>query len=191
MRDSLSSDETRAFDDYCMIPRYWPDSPLPSYAFVPGRSPHPVSDPQGHSFGITSVPPKSFTAEEWTMSRDYLFGIDLFNHGYYWEAHEAWEALWHACGRRGRSADFLKGLIRLAAAGVKVREGRPRGVVSHARAAADLFRRTGAPDERCLGLSLGELTRFSDTVADGPPTSRDPAAPVEVVFALTLRPEPP
>ncbi|MER9222262.1 DUF309 domain-containing protein [Mesorhizobium sp. M0644] len=22
--------------------------------------------------------------------------IDLINHGYYWEAHEAWEPLWHA-----------------------------------------------------------------------------------------------
>ncbi|TGQ49534.1 DUF309 domain-containing protein, partial [Mesorhizobium sp. M1C.F.Ca.ET.210.01.1.1] len=26
----------------------------------------------------------------------FRWGIDLFNHGYYWEAHEAWEPLWHA-----------------------------------------------------------------------------------------------
>src|SRR5712691_4589106 len=108
-----------SLENHYMIPRYRPDCPLPPYAFVPGRSPHPVSDPKGHSFGVMPATPKSFTAAEWATSRDYLFGIDLFNHGYYWEAHEAWEVLWHSCGRSGPTADFLKGLIHLAAAGVK------------------------------------------------------------------------
>jgi predicted metal-dependent hydrolase len=121
----------------------------------------------------------------------YLRGLDLFNHGYYWEAHEVWESLWHACARRGRSADFLKGLIKLAAAGVKVREGRRRGVVDHARAAAELFRRIGNSDERYFGLRLGELVDFAEAVAGNPPTTRDSAAPVEIVFATTLRPESP
>jgi hypothetical protein len=70
----------------------------------------------------------------------YLYAIDLFNHGFYWEAHEAWEALWHAAGRRGPTADFLKGLIKLAAAGVKTREGRAAGVRQHAQRAAELLR---------------------------------------------------
>src|SRR5690606_31063398 len=25
---------------------------------------------------------------------DFRYGVDLFNHGFPWEAHEAWEALW-------------------------------------------------------------------------------------------------
>ena len=49
--------------------------------------------------------------------------IELFNAGYYWEAHEVWEELWHVEGRRGPTAELLKALIKLAAAGVKVREG--------------------------------------------------------------------
>jgi hypothetical protein len=166
-----------------------PDEPLPPYSFVPGRSPHPVSDPAGHSFG---VPPHATAAPDparWTASRDYLHGIDLFNSGFYWEAHEVWESLWHACGRSGRTASFLKGLIKLAAAGVKVREGRPRGAAHHARAAADLFRQTGPPGERYLGLSLDELTHFAGDVAARPPTPADPAAAVEVVFRFLLRPE--
>jgi hypothetical protein len=170
-------------------PRFLPDVPLPPYTHVPGRTPHPVSDPRGHSFGHAPERPAAPDPGDWRGCRPYLRGLDLFNHGYYWEAHEVWEGLWHACGRVGRTADFLKGLIKLAAAGVKVREGRPRGVVSHARAAADLFRRTGAADERYLGLCLGELARFADAVADHPPTGRDPAVPVEVVFAVTLRPD--
>jgi hypothetical protein len=170
-------------------PRFLPDVPLPPYTHVPGRTPHPVSDPRGHSFG--RAPEPAAVPDDWRGSRAYLRGLDLFNHGFYWEAHEEWEALWHACGRAGPTADFLKGLIKLAAAGVKVREGRPRGVVGHARAAADLFQRGGAADECRLGLRLAELTRRAEAVADSPPASRDPAAPVEVVFPFTLRPEPP
>jgi hypothetical protein len=33
--------------------RYVVDEPLPPYAHVPSRTPHPVSDPRGHSFGLT------------------------------------------------------------------------------------------------------------------------------------------
>lgn len=124
-----------------MRPRYVPDEPFPRYAFVPGRFPHPTRDPAGHSFGLRPERPVSLNPEKWRECRSYLFGVDLFNHGYYWEAHEAWESLWHACGRAGSTADLLRGLIRLAASGVKVREGRRAGVKSHAAAARDLFQR--------------------------------------------------
>ncbi len=171
-----------------MTARLVPDEPLPPYSFVPGRSPHPLSDPAGHSFGARPMPPAELDPARWAENRTYLYAIDLFNAGFYWEAHEMWESLWRACGRAGRTADFLKGLIKLAAAGVKVREGRPRGVAGHARAAAELFRRTGQPGERYLGLPLGELIALAEAVADNPPTPGDPAAPVEVVFRFTLSP---
>ena len=44
--------------------------------------------------------------------------------------------IWHAAGRKGPLADLLKGLIHLAAAGVKAREGIANGVARHARRAA-------------------------------------------------------
>src|SRR6202171_6004569 len=96
--------------------------PLPPYSFVPGLFPHPVSDPRGHSFGQHFTAPALPDPEKWSSNAPYLCGLDLFNHGYYWEAHEAWESLWHACGHKGLVADFLKGLIKLAAGGVKKRE---------------------------------------------------------------------
>ena len=46
-------------------------------------------------------------------------GLDLFNHGYYWEAHEAWEGLWQVADRDGPLRMLFKGLIMLSAAGVK------------------------------------------------------------------------
>src|SRR5438105_1185218 len=121
--------------------RLVPEKPLPPYSFVPGRFPHPVSDMAGHSFGIEPLAPARLDLNQWTASQTYLYGIDLFNGRYYWESHVEWESLWLVCGRSGPVADFLKGLIKLAAAGVKDLEGRPAGVQSHACRAAALWRK--------------------------------------------------
>jgi hypothetical protein len=144
------------------IPRFVPDEPLPPYTHVPGVTPHPISDPRGHSYGIRAERPAAPDPERWQSCRAYLRGVDLFNHGFYWEAHEVWEGLWHACGRTGATADFLKGLIKLAAARVKHLEGNPAGVRSHACRAAELWRR--AEQGVFFGLRLGELIALAETV---------------------------
>ena len=41
-------------------------------------------------------------------------GIDLFNEGHYWHAHEAWEEAWTP-DRHGPDRGFWKGLIQIAA----------------------------------------------------------------------------
>jgi uncharacterized protein len=149
-------------------PRYLPDVPLPPYSYVTGRYPHPLRDPAGHSFGVAPelCPPPD--PERWNECRPYLHGVDLFNHGYYWEAHEAWEQAWHAAGRRGPTADFLKALIKLAAAGVKAREGMPDGVRSHVRRGAALFRAVIAalpsPQTRFFGLELAPLVAVAEAI---------------------------
>jgi hypothetical protein len=151
------------------VPRLLPGEPLPSYAFVPGKFPHPESDPAGHSFGVPRPVVAAISPDDWRDSRAYLRGLDLFNAGYYWESHVEFESLWAACGRRGDVAGFLKGLIKLAAAGVKHREGVPRGVRSHATGAAGHWRRLECA-ETFLGFRLGELIELADTIArDGWP----------------------
>lgn len=148
--------------------RLVPERPLPPYTYVPGQSPHPLSDPAGHSFKRPVEKPAALDPERWHESRDYLFGFDLFNHGYAWEAHETWEGLWHACGRRGLVADLLKGLIKLAAAVVKLRQGTSAGVLSHVARARVLFDsitdRLPSPTSRFLGLALRDLTALADEI---------------------------
>jgi hypothetical protein len=154
--------------------------PLPSYTYVPGITPHP--DTGGE---------ESPAAGEGNAERRFQWGQTLFNHGYYWEAHEAWEGLWIEAGRRGPAADLLKGLIKLAACGVKCLEGNERGARRHARRAAELLRSeversrhsTGTesdptpppngPHEGVLRLleqaELERLIRMADHYADDPP----------------------
>ena len=64
-------------------------------------------------------------------NEEYRYGADLFNAGFFWEAHEAWEGLWLAHGRKGPVARVVQALIKLAAAGVKIREGQPAGARTH------------------------------------------------------------
>lgn len=175
-------------------PRYVPERSLPPYAYVPGGFPHPVRDPEGHMFGRDEGPPEPLDPANWRACREYLYGIDLFNHGYYWEAHEVWEGLWHACGRSGAMGDFLQGLIKLAAAGVKAREGNPNGVRRHARRAAELFRNTQSElsgfDDGYWGFHPAELAEQAEAVASDPPvTNGNRSTPaVEVVFPFVLQP---
>jgi uncharacterized protein len=151
------------------IPRYCPSRQLPPYSYVPGLSPHPMSDPRGHSFGATHPAAQPLDETSFATNKNYLYAIDLFNHGFYWEAHEEWESLWHAAGRTGPTADFLKGLIKLAAAGVKLREGRAAGVKQHAQRSAELIG-SAAPREphpRVFGLSAADIRSFALNFAAG------------------------
>lgn len=182
-------------------PRLVPEREFPSYTYIPGRTPHPAHDradpagrPAEHWQALPADPPQ--------RDREFLYGIDLFNHGYYWEAHEVWEELWHAAGRSGPMADFFKGLIKLAAAGVKALEGSAVGRRRHALRAAELFAQaadglsrdpspadpTQATDSRCLGLSLRELAALASQVAVCSTDIAKPSAQPAAVFEFIIAP---
>lgn len=52
------------------------------------------------------------------FSQEGLSGIELFNQGLYWEAHEAWETVWHT--KKGRENAYYQGMIHVAAALLKI-----------------------------------------------------------------------
>ena len=56
-------------------------------------------------------------------------GVDLFNAGRFWEAHEAWEAAWTP-DRRGPDRGFWKGLIQIAAGSLHYTRHNRRGAVN-------------------------------------------------------------
>ncbi len=150
-------------------PRYAPDISLPPYSYVPGHElPHPVNDPAGHLYGVPHEPPipaaelnllptepasrRRALAAMLAANPRWLCALDLFNAGFYWEAHEAWESFWNAFGRTTPEALFIQGLIHLAAAAVKIREGKPAGVSRHTQRARELL---GDLEAARLGGSLG------------------------------------
>lgn len=161
--------------------RLLPERPLPRYAYLPGKFPHPVRDPAGHSFGAGNDSQLADASEE------FVWGADLFNQGYYWEAHEAWELLWQQAESATPQRLFYKALILLAAAGVKLREGKPRPSARHyGRAAAHLraVQEQGGL-ETGLTITVAELLEHIGQVASvAPPRSDEPQA----VFSFLLLP---
>ena len=118
--------------------RWLPDLSLPPYAHLPGQTPHPTSDPQGHRFAEGLPPlPSPLTRSAWDQS--LLIGIELFNHRFFWEAHEVWEQLWIAVGRTSPAGQLAQGLIKLAAAGVKYHTDQPAAACRHARRGIELI----------------------------------------------------
>ncbi|MDZ7842394.1 MAG: DUF309 domain-containing protein [Gammaproteobacteria bacterium] len=119
---------------------------LPPYRFVPRRQPHPTADPRGHSYG--RAPPYEaapMDGHRWRASPAYLFGCDLYNRGYWWEAHEAWESIWQLADREGPERAALQGLIQLANCHLKLHMGLVNVVPR-------LQRRYGAHFDRAVGL---------------------------------------
>lgn len=146
---------------------------FPPYTYTPGATPHPISDPRGHAYGRRNEGLVVVDVSRVEECESYQHGLKLFRHGYYWEAHEEWEAAWHAVGRTGVVADYLKGLIKLAAVGVKVREGNGEGVRRHARRAAELFSAVAQATpgaDQFAGQLLQHLVGAAQTLA----SSEDP-----------------
>ncbi|WP_244482962.1 DUF309 domain-containing protein [Mesorhizobium sp. Root102] len=176
-----------------MLRRRWlPEKSFPSYAYLPGRQPHPVRDPAGHSYHSE---PMRLAAEASLDSDIFLWGLDLFNHGYYWEAHEAWESLWKVPDRGTPLRTLFKGLILLSAAGVKIREGKQAAAVRHAGRAAALLRRlmntVDHTFERALGMSPAALADRAEAAARIPAALQATAlGQAQPVFDFILGPSP-
>ena len=141
---------------------------LPPYTYVPGHAPHPVSHPDGHLRGF-ELP------DAWSQADHFEWGRRLFNNGFYWEAHEAWEHLWLELGRTSDEALIVKGLIKLAASGVKCRECNATGAVRHATRSAALLQ-PGSTSTLFANCDLVAVKKTAETCAATPPVTFAPAS---------------
>src|SRR5688500_4947794 len=121
-------------------PRRYSPRPLPLYRFVPGETPHPTRDPRGHSFGVNTGVSGVWRLEDWRGLDEWLWAVDLFNQGYWWESHEALETLWHAAGRTTSPARFVQSLVHLSAACLNRRRGHAGAAKRQAARAVRGFR---------------------------------------------------
>ncbi|MBN1957558.1 MAG: DUF309 domain-containing protein [Desulfuromonadales bacterium] len=96
------------------IPRYSQRS-LPSYRHLPFQNPHPFLDVDGHSYGENLAPVEGFGQTSWTEAEDYLYAVDLFNNGFWWEAHERLKQVSIGAGRESTAGRFIQGLIQVSA----------------------------------------------------------------------------
>ena len=173
--------------------RLAPGATLPPYGFVPGHFPHPVRDPAGHSFGQHHEPGPPPDNLNYSHHPLWLVTLDLLNLGYYWEAHETLEGWWTHLPESDLRRPLFQGLVRLAAAGVKARQGHGAGVHSHLTKASIQLRQVGTqvPGGRLLGLPLLELASQAEALSLKAHTfvAASPMPKVSPVLGLALHPE--
>jgi hypothetical protein len=99
-------------------PRYCPERKLPEHAYQPGLD-QQSARPKEHHYDA------AWNTETATLlgSIGFRWGVDLFNNGFYWEAHEAWEGMWLQAPGGSAARHVLQGLIQSSAAMLKARRG--------------------------------------------------------------------
>ena len=138
------------------VPRYC-SKPFPYYRFLPGVNPHPFESPQGHSYGKFESVVVPLTVTNWFKNETYLYGVDLYNHQYWWESHEAWESLWRRTDDEELTRDFLQGLIKISAAFLKWQKGTPRGVQVHYQGALVHLKNVASRQSVYMGVHLSSF----------------------------------
>lgn len=126
---------------------------LPAVPHLPGRTPRPDEA----TFARLKADLVDTPAAEMGASAAFRGALHAFAAGYYWEAHELWEAVWMRLPPASAERVLLAALIQLANAGLKRRMGRERAaarILPRADAAvAEATRRGGLT----LGLAAVDL----------------------------------
>ncbi len=96
---------------------------LPKIAYVPGVTSRPISSPLEDK----CIRCESLSETGLFNNPYFLYGVDLFNHHCFWEAHESWEDVWHL-EEDQQLRDLLQGLIQLSGGFLKVIQKNETGV---------------------------------------------------------------
>ena len=135
-----------------------PDCPWPSCRYVPGQGsrPQPVqSQLSQYQHTQHCFSPSTLSAVKWQQNGPYLWGVDLFNFAYWWEAHEAWEDLWKPA--TPPLSIYLQGLIQTAAGLLKWHIGNRRGQESLLNKGQAKLVEVAKTSPRYMGLDLGDF----------------------------------
>ena len=187
--------QPRPFEPLCR--RWVARVKFPPYRHLPGETPHPRIHPEGHSYGVAEFPAgECLSAATWWENEVYLFGVDLYNYAYWWEAHEQWEGLWRLAGAKSLCGLYLQGLIQVGAALIKWHQGNRRGAGQlAAKGCGKLERVCGVVSEGLyMGLDLGDFLQRLEALQEIISTSEESAAiysdPALMPLIHLLREEP-
>lgn len=138
--------------------RYCPNRVFPPYSFIPTQNLNP-NRVGGYREGIPDPISKPIDENNFFKHQDYLFAIDLINHGYYWESHVYFEAIWHAHHHKGPIASYCKAMVKIAAGAIKNKQGRGDSSKRLFKGANEIF--INLPIDFFLGISIQKLVIIS------------------------------
>jgi len=139
--------------------------PLPPFAYVPGRTPRHA---EGRWDDVRATAWVGMSADELAASPAFRAGLAFFENGYFWEAHEVWEAVWMACAPNSAEHRFVQALIQLANAELKLAMEKPRAALRLcAIAGAHLDEAVAGGNAELLGVSVTWVRGRLETCGSG------------------------
>jgi hypothetical protein len=107
---------------------------LPCRRHIPASGSTPDRAPLD---AVKALTPPRVSEETWHDAPAYAYGLRLYAHGFFWEAHEGWEAVWVATAPNSQERYLLAGLIQLANACLKLEMAQPKAALRLLKAACD------------------------------------------------------
>jgi hypothetical protein len=132
---------------------------LPAQRHIPGSASVPDRAPLD---AVKALTPPRVTSDTWRCAPAYTYGLCLHARGYFWEAHEVWEAVWLATAPNSQERHLLAALIQLANACLKLELAQPKAALRLLLASHDHLAECRDPPSTLLGLNPGAL---SDDIA--------------------------
>jgi hypothetical protein len=131
---------------------------LPARRHIPGAGTEPDRAPLEAAKALVRRP---VVADGWEANEPYRYGAALCLNGFFWEAHEVWEAVWLACPPNSRERRLLRALIQVANAALKLAMGRANAGRRLLAEAEELIGecRTAGVETSFMGLDLRTLKR--------------------------------
>ena len=130
---------------------------LPGYKHLPGSNPRPDC-----SFLETVAKQAISPTEDRTANSNiaWLYGIRLYNAGYYWESHEILEAVWLNALPNSRERFLLQAVIHLANARLKMKMSRHAAVLRLQKLAMECMVRAIPIPEPLMGVRFDQLRQL-------------------------------
>lgn len=100
--------------------------PLPHHRYVPGLT---ARHPEGAFDRIREQAHAETRSDAAEHNQAWLFGLDLLEARYAWEAHEVLEMVWMRAGPNTPERAFVQAIIQLANAALKHGMGRPKAAL--------------------------------------------------------------
>lgn len=136
------------------------DLPLPRAPHRPGSGSVPDSGPLERA---KAEAPARTDPDAWAENLPYRYGWRLYEEGFYWEAHEVWEAVWLACAPQSRERLLLQVLIQLTNARLKAVMGQEKAV---ARLLAEVDRLRAEPGLQAAPVMAVSKERLAQLVSE-------------------------
>lgn len=139
--------------------------PLPDAPYLPG---HSTREDRRRALAFLDAvlpddPQVPTSPTDWHGDPAWRLGVHLFHHGYFWEAHEAWERLWRRCAPGSEERELLHVLLHYSASALHYRCGRFHAARDVALRAAERLRKLRERGtKKVMGLGLARLAKRLD-----------------------------